>query len=214
VGSLSAVWRLAIPLSAYLAMVLGLHVFHNAWVAFGFYHGAILAIVMAHGKPGCWRELFIGWEWRLGSGSIAFGLGGGVLLFLLAPYADINSSNIEPILERLGLQGNLWLLFVIYHSLVNPWFEELFWRGFLVSDKKHPVLNDILFAGYHALVLVLFLDLVWIGLAMVILTLAGWLWRQIRRQRKGLLLPVVSHMSADTSIMAVVYWISVNKIGF
>ncbi len=197
-----------LPLIAYVSMVLGLYVFHSAWAAFGFYHGLILVVMLSDKNRSYWHELITGWDWRVGAGAIVFGFGGGVVLYLLAPLAGIDSLMIGPVLSRLGLQGGSWLLFVFYHSLVNPWFEEVFWRGRLGCDHKRPVLNDVFFAGYHILVLVLFLDWIWILLAAVILTLAGWLWRQMRQQRQGLLLPVISHMSADASIMAVVYWLN------
>ncbi len=204
----SVISRWSLPLIAYVSMVLGLHVFHSAWVAFGFYHGLILLVMLSAANRTFWRELVAGWDWRVGTAAIVFGLGGGVVLYLLAPFAEIDSSTIGPVLSRLGLQGGSWLMFVIYHSLANPWFEEVFWRGRLGSNNNLPVWNDVFFAGYHLLVLALFLDWIWLIVAAVILTLAGWLWRQIRRQRKGLLLPVISHLSADASIMAVVYWLN------
>ncbi len=204
----SKISRWVLPLIAYVSMILGLYAFHSAWVAFGFYHGLILIVMLSEKNRSYWPELIVGWDWRVGVGAIVFGLGGGVVLCFLAPLAGFDSLMIGPVLSRLGLQGGSWLLFVFYHSLINPWFEEVFWRGKLGSNKKGPVLNDLFFAGYHILVLILFLDWIWILLAAVILTIAGWLWRQIRQQRQGLLLPVISHMSADASIMAVVYWLN------
>lgn len=168
----------------------------------------ILLEIPISGGTHHWRELFAGWDWKTGIGSIVFGLGGGVVLYLLAPTAGIDATMIGPVLEQLGLHGQSWLLFVIYHSLVNPWIEEAFWRGRLGSDDRLPILNDFLFAGYHALVLVLFMDWIWIALAVFLLTVAGWLWRQLRTRNKGLLVPIVSHLSADASIMFVVFWLN------
>jgi membrane protease YdiL (CAAX protease family) len=192
----------------YLAMILGLHVFHNAWIAFALYHGLILLSMLSVRDRGSWKELRQGWHGKIGGGAVVFGLTGGVVLTVLAPWAGIDKTMIAPILSRLGLHGIWWPLFVFYHALVNPWFEEVFWRGKLGSKNKWPVLNDFLFAGYHLLVLVLFLDWMWMLLAFGILTLAGWLWRQLKRHCGGLLLPVVSHAAADASIMAAVYWIN------
>lgn len=197
--------NLLCALIPYLAMVVGLHVFHSAWLAFAIYHGLILAVMLNKADRVHWQDLLRGWDWKLGGGAIVFGLGGGVLMYLLAPMAGIGKSMIEPALAKLGLNGVSWLIFVFYHSLVNPWFEEVLWRGKLGSPNLKPVLNDFLFAGYHALVLVLFLEWIWIALAFVVLTVAGWLWRQLKRERKGLLVPVISHLSADASIMFVVY---------
>ena len=197
-----------LALIPYLAMILGLHVFQSAWIAFVIYHGLILVSLLGSKDRTFWAELICGWDWKLGLGAVVFGLGGGVVLYFLAPMAGVNKTMIEPIISRLGLQGISWLIFVWYHSLVNPWFEEILWRGKLGSKNSRPVLNDLLFAGYHLLVLVLFLDWIWMALAVVLLTLAGWLWRQMRQRNGGLLLPVISHMAADASIMVVVYYIS------
>ncbi len=198
----------ALPFVPYLAMILGLYVCQSAWAAFVFYHGLILVSLISAQDCLLWRELTTGWSWRTGLAAILFGIAGGVVLYLLAPLAGVNKTTIDPALTRLGLQGVWWLLFVCYHALVNPWLEELLWRGKLGSKSKRLVFNDVLFAGYHVLVLVLFLDWVWILPAFGLLTLAGWLWRQLRCYNNGLLLPVVSHLAADASIMAVVYAIS------
>jgi len=195
----------------YLAVVLGLHVFRSAWVAFLIYHGLVLLFLPCKNNKALWKELLQGWDCKIGPGAIFFGVGGGLVLHLLAPTAGINQDMIVPVLQRLGLKGTWWLLFLCYHSLINPWLEEILWRGKLGSLSKRPVLNDLLFAGYHLLVLVLFLDWIWLLIALMLLTLAGWLWRQMRRQQDGLLLPVVSHMAADASIMFVVYFISIGK---
>jgi hypothetical protein len=45
---------------------------------------------------------------------------------------------------------------------------------------------------------------VFFGLA--VLVVAGWFWRQIFREDKGLLAPVLGHMAADLTILLVVYW--------
>ncbi len=198
----------ALALIPYLAMILGLHMLQSAWVAFAIYHGLIFLSLAAVKNRPLWKELLQGWDMKLGLGAVVFGLGGGVVLYLLAPLAEINQAMIDPVLGRLGLQGIWWFVFVLYHSLVNPWFEEILWRGKLGDGKKWPVVNDLLFAGYHLLVLVLFLDWIWLVLSIVLLTLAGWLWRLMRSHQKGLLLPVISHMAADTSIMVVIYYIS------
>ena len=149
----------------YLAMIIGLYGYESAWIAFLLYHAFIVFMMSRKGDSKYWKQLLTGWEWKSGLVLILFGLGGGVLLYILAPYAHVNSVMITPVLERLGLQGFPWLLFVLYHFLVNPWFEEVFWRGKLGSKNKGLVWNDVFFAGYHMLVLVLFLAWYWMILA-------------------------------------------------
>jgi len=186
-------------------MLLGLHLWHSAWLSFLLYHGAILVVLARKNPHQHARRLVQGWDNRIGGGAIVFGLAGGVLLKVLAPRAGIDGAMIRPILGTLGLHGIGWPLFLAYHTVANPWFEEVFWRGRLADDSRRPVLNDFLFAGYHVLVLMLFLDWPWIVLAFGILSVAGWLWRQMRRENGGLLTPVISHLAADGSIMVVVY---------
>jgi len=200
--------RFLLPLIPYVAMLVGLHLLRSAWISFVLYHGLILAVMLGRDDRSHWRSLRSGWHPGLGLGAVVFGLAGGGLLYLLAPLADVDAALLAPALDRLGLHGTSWRLFVAYHALVNPWFEEVFWRGKLGCDTRRPVFTDALFAGYHVLVLVLFLDWPWVVLSFAILTAAGWLWRQLRARCRGLLVPVVSHMAADASIMAVAYLLS------
>jgi membrane protease YdiL (CAAX protease family) len=192
----------------YVAMVIGLHLLGSAWISFLIYHGLVLCTV--------WRDadlrydLLRGWHPIVGLGAVAFGITGGAMVYFLAPYAGINATLINPAIAKLGLAGTGWLLFVIYHMLVNPWFEEIFWRGKLGNDSLKPVPGDFLFAGYHLLVVMFFLEWIWIVLSFAVLVAAAWLWRQLRRRYGGLMLPVLSHMAADGSIMAVVYLLSME----
>jgi len=200
--------RYKLPLIPYLAMVLGLYALESAWASFVIYHGLVLAVLLGQKDRPHWRSLRAGWDPGLGLGAILFGLTGGVTLYLLAPLAKVDAALLAPALDRLGLHGTSWFFFVVYHALVNPWFEEVFWRGKLGDESSRPVFTDALFAGYHVLVLVLFLDWPWVVLSFVILTAAGWLWRQLRARCRGLLVPVISHMAADASIMAVAFVLS------
>jgi len=190
----------------YVAMIVGLHLLGSAWVSFLIYHGLVVLTIWRDAELR--RDLVRGWCTKIGVAAIGFGIAGGAMMLLLAPYAGIDAALINPGLAKLGLAGAGWLLFVIYHTFVNPWFEEILWRGKLGCDSKRPVADDFLFAGYHVLVLMLFLDWIWIALAFVVLTIAGWFWRQLRRRFGGLLLPVLSHLAADGSIMIVVYMLS------
>lgn len=200
--------RRTLGLIPYVAMIVGLHLLGSAWISFLIYHGLVLLAVWRDVELR--RDLVRGWHTGVGVAAVAFGVAGGVMLLVLAPYAGVDAALINPGLAKLGLTGTGWLVFVLYHALVNPWFEEILWRGKLGRDSQRPVPEDLLFAGYHVLVLLLFLDGAWIALAVVALTVAGWFWRQLRRRFGGLLLPVLSHLAADGSIMSVVYLLSLS----
>ena len=190
----------------YIAMLLGLYIFHSGWIAFLIYHLLILLVMLRTNNLKHWK--FRGWNTKIGILAILFGLAGGLVIYLLEPFVGLKSY-IAPALAELGLSGNAWLFFVIYHFAANPWFEESYWRGMYGSKKKRLVTSDFFFSGYHLLVLALFLEWYWLILAFVLLLLAAWFWRQLATRYNGLLLPTISHMAADASIMVLVYLLSI-----
>ncbi|MCD4760169.1 hypothetical protein K8R33_04755 [archaeon] len=192
----------------YVAMILGLYIFHSGWLAFIIYHVLILIVMYFTKTLNQWKNLFKGWNTKIAILATIFGLVGGIILYLLAPMAGIRET-ITTNLSLIGLSGIPWLLFIIYHLAINSWFEESYWRGTFGSKKKGLVFTDVIFAGYHMLVLALFLKWHWIALSFVILTIAAWFWRQLVTKYEGLLLPTISHIAADASIMIVVYLLSI-----
>ena len=65
--------------------------------------------------------------------------------------------------------------------------------------------TDLAFAGYHILVLAWFIKLPWLIIAFVVLTIAAYIWRYMAFKLKGLAIPLLSHIIADISIIAVIY---------
>ncbi|MBU1976287.1 MAG: hypothetical protein KKG59_07845 [Nanoarchaeota archaeon] len=192
------------PLLSYFAIIIGLYFFHNAWAAFLMYHVGILLILLKEGEFKDIHWLAKGWNNMWGFALIVFGIAGGALIFFLWPFLQVDKS-ISLKLAAIGLTGASWLGFVIYHSLINSWFEEFFWRGYFGSPSQKPHPTDFLFAGYHLFVLYLFLAWQWLILAFVILVVAAWLWRIMVLKHKGLLVPVASHIAADGAIMLVLF---------
>lgn len=188
----------------YFAIILGLYVFRNAWLAFVIYHALIIIVVklvFKNGKSSNVSALIKGWNARTALPMIIFGLAGGILMFALWPY--LNVEGLGQRLSRFGLSGVSLVLFVIYHSAINSWFEEYFWRGYL-SDINYPVIGDVFFAGYHVLVLVLFMTWQWVVVCFGILVMAARVWRITARKHHGLIIPVLSHIAADAAIMLVI----------
>ena len=95
--------------------------------------------------------------------------------------------------------------FIAYFALVNPFVEETFWRGYLGSDTRSLHVSDLLYAGFHGLILLGKVRAGSILFALLVLMLAGWFWRQIFREDRGLLAPVLGHMAADLPILLAVY---------
>ncbi len=183
--------------------MVGMYILGNAWLAIGLYHaGVMCALKFGRGGPKrCTKGMDkVG---RLYLLTIVYAAG-GVLLYVLWPYTNIDSKTASEQLRNYGLNQQTWGYFFAYFCLVNPILEELFWRGYLGEDTRRPVMNDLFFAGYHALVLAAFADLIWIVPVIAACVLAGWLWRMLRMMSNELLIPVITHLAADVSIVIAV----------
>jgi membrane protease YdiL (CAAX protease family) len=135
-----------------------------------------------------------------------FGAAGGVVMYLLWPYLQV-PDGIGDYLRTIGLSQDSWPFFLVYFVLVNPIMEELFWRGYLGSLKRGLVFNDFMFAGYHALILTGKMGIIWLSVIMLTLLGGAWLWRQVNRLGGGLMCSIVSHATADLSIMLVMFFL-------
>ena len=189
--------RLA-PALPYAAVLVGLYGLSNAWAAVFLYQAGTIASVIAMRDTEWWRR-FRGWNprWAVVFGSL--GAAGGLLLHLLWPWLGLEDRLVFT-LSQLGLSGNGWTLFLFYFALVNPWFEEILWRGYLAGSAPGPDAGDVFFAGYHALVLRYFLAWPWVLVATLMLLVAAWLWRRSAIRFGGLLLPLFSHVVGGLSI--------------
>ena len=189
----------------YLAVWVGLFLLKNAWIALIGFHAAILLAIMFVQPNLPIKTLFRSKSPRCILISVLVSISSGIGLYF---FWDVFGSlpNLPAQLQSIGLTSSAWPAFIAYFSLVNPWVEEFFWRGVLVSPSKKLLAMDVVFAGYHAMAL-------WgrvypgsILFAVIILTSAGWIWRQISREDGGLLAAVLGHMVADFSILLAIYW--------
>ena len=205
---LTSVGRNGIPpyisglLMPYLTVGLGLHVFQNAWVAILAYHAGILLLlrfaefsdpIPFHRPASLWKMI----------GFAALGLTAGLAMYFLWPFVFV-SDNLSGAIERWGLTRATWPFFIAYSALVNPWLEELYWRGWLGSGSRRPVGNDAFFAGFHLVILAPFVSIAWLAVSFIILTVTAWLWRQVARRTKSLLPAALCHLAADVSILLVI----------
>ena len=150
------------PLVPYIAVPVGLLVLHNAWIALFGYHLGMLAILLADHKQLQIRAIVRSNSYRFPLIMVLVGLAGGALLYLLWPFLNI-PDGIPQYMNGLGLSQSNWIYFFIYFVAVNPWLEELYWRGYLGSSVRRPVINDLLFAGYHLVVLTGKMDIIWLA---------------------------------------------------
>lgn len=192
------------PAMAYLAVGFGIFVYHSAWGALlGFHAAIILSLLIV--KPNLplsvlWKNTKI--KWILLSVLIC-GSSGVTLFFTWDRFGFVPDLSAQ--IETLGLTASTWIPFIAYFALVNPFVEEFFWRGYLGSETKSLHISDLLYSGFHGLILIGKVQAGSILFALSLLVLAGWFWRQVFREDKGLLAPVLGHMAADFTILMAVY---------
>jgi len=195
------------PILPYLAVGIGLFWFQHAWVALLGFHFAIgLSLLFARPHLPL-KILFKSSDIRWVFLSIFLCSSSGISLYFFRSYSGFGN-DLPAQIESLGLNSSNWMAFIAYFSLVNPFIEEYFWRGYLGNTTNGLYLSDFLYAGFHALVLMDKMPTDSIMYSLTVLTFAGWFWRQIARADQGLLAPVLGHMAADFTILTAVYRMS------
>jgi membrane protease YdiL (CAAX protease family) len=193
------------PTLAYLAVGLGIFQFHSAWGALlGFHFAIIVSLHIA--KPNIpIKNLFTSKniKWILIS-TLLCGSSGVTLYFLWDRFGFVNDLSSHA--EAMGLNQSTWIPFISYFTVVNPFVEEYFWRGYLGSKTTNFHVSDFLYAGFHGLILMNNVRAGMVIYSLALLILTGWFWRQIARAGGGLLAPVLGHMAADFSILMAIYW--------
>ena len=194
-------YKILLGLIPYFAVLIGLYLFSNAFLTIILYHVlAIIAIIVFKKKYLIDYKIFQGWNNILGTITILFGLVSGIIIYYLWDIVTKTGLDLQSQLSLFGLSGSVWIFFIIYLIIINPIVEEIFWRGFLSENNKKSIIFDILFAGYHVLVIIFFIKVIWVMVAFLLLVVAGFLWRKIRFN-KGLMVPYLSHIVADASII-------------
>jgi membrane protease YdiL (CAAX protease family) len=192
------------PAMAYLAVGLGLFLFHNAFgVLIGFHAAIILSLLVAKPKLPLsilWKSTNI--KWILLS-VLLCGSSGVMLYFTRDQFGAV--PDLPARVEGYDLNSFTWIPFIAYFTLINPLVEEYFWRGYLGSETKSLHISDFLYSGFHGLILLGKVQVSSILLSLTVLMLVGWFWRQLYREDKGLLAPVLGHMAADFTILMAVY---------
>lgn len=193
------------PLLAYLAVAVGLLHFQSAWGALVGFHLAILLSLSIAKTEFTTGILFKSTNFKWILYSILPSAGSGIILYLLWDNFGF-ASDLPAQVESLGLNSSVWIPFIAYFALVNPLIEEYFWRGYLGSETTNFTISDFLYSGFHGLILMNKAQTGMVIFGLAVLVLAGWFWRQVRREDRGLLAAVLGHMAADLSILLAVYW--------
>ncbi len=199
--------KILAPAIPYIAIVVGLLLFHNAWLTIFSYHLGIILLVHSYGAGVPVRLVFRSRDYRLLVLAAMIGGAGGILLYVLWPMLAV-PDDIELYLQSIGLNAGIWPVFLVYFVVVNPLIEEYYWRGYLGSKRKRPIFNDLWFSGYHLLVMAGNIGVVWLSVVFLVLAIAAWFWRQIDRLGEGLLPSVVSHIAGDITVITTIYYMS------
>jgi membrane protease YdiL (CAAX protease family) len=193
------------PILPYLAVAIGLFWIQNAWAALvGFHLAIILSLLLARVNLPL-KVLFTSKDIRWVAFSILLCSSSGISLYFF--WQDFGAaSDLSTKIQALGLNSSNWIPFLVYFTLVNPFVEEYFWRGYLGSPTRAFYVSDFVYAGFHAFIVMGKVPISSIFYSLAVLTLAGWFWRQIARIDQGLLAPILGHMVADFTILMAVYW--------
>ena len=197
------------PLVPYIAIGIGFLVFHNAWLTVLGYHAGMIIVLLLSNKGTALKPVFRCKNYWFPLITALVGASSGVVLYLLWQYLSL-PPDINVFLRSIRLSGGSWLVFIAYFSLINPFIEEYYWRGYLGSAAKGITLNDMLFSGYHLVVLVGLIGNIWLLVVFCGLTLGAWLWRQMNRLNGGLLASTISHLTADMAIVLMIYYFSMK----
>ena len=189
----------------------GIHVIESGWATFLLYHAVVVVWLVA---TGTWHSACAAFRRPLEAAGIAravagagvaAGIAGALLMWWLWPWYAAHSAAPGPALAALGLHGTAWALFALYHALVNPVVEELYWRGALGERGGFVRPSDVAFAAYHAFVLVRFTGPGPIALSTLCLVGIAAFWRWTYRRTGSLWPATLAHAAADAGIMSVVW---------
>ena len=205
------VLKIAAP---YLAVVIGLYIFHNAWLSIFLYHGQIVLWWLIDrvsnyqttntNKPdlptGIKQVLDIASKGMLPISALA-----GVACYFLLPYIVKDVGGLELWLSSVQLTGIALLLLIPYFGIIHPPIEQAHWQPLTKLPSPYNYISHLSFAAYHGLVLYLILQPIWIILCIIILSCISFLWSYVRTQKGTTYLSVLSHILADIGIVTAAY---------
>lgn len=189
----------------YVAVMAGLYILKNAWIAIGLYHFGISVFLITEDGRKSLKKLRRGWNSIAAVISILMSVMIFPIIFFFWKLMYLENMTLNSTLSGFGLYGPSWLFFMIYFSTAQPLLEELYWRGYLANSHKYISWTDFAFAGYHILVLAWFVKLPWLVIAFIVLTIVAYIWRYLASKFEGLIVPLLSHIAADVSIIVAIY---------
>ncbi len=193
--------NLAAALIPYAGVLLGMYVFHSAWLAILLYHAGIIAFLFYRKSEKPWQRMWAGMKFPLlVPGLIACAMAAPVVYFMW-PWFSVSETVLPEWLARYGLTGWAWLLLIPYFSIVHPVLEEIHWRGISSDFAPSICWQDLLFAGYHVLVLFQLIRWPWLFLVFGVLAGSSVFWRWSAARFGGYGFPILTHAVADAAVV-------------
>ncbi len=187
-----------------LSLWVGLYVIKSAAWAYALYHGIFLIPAIIWGRA-LWQPTLTVPRPRdclvLLAAAVLFSAV-TVVSYEVAGGLVLSDSSVSELLSEQGLsKENLWI-FGLYATIVNPFVEELYWRGVLLNALdslrlpwKHfgIIWSSLAYALLHYLIFRLVLFPVWAELGVVLLAAYGALLALIYRRTGSILTTAFAH---------------------
>lgn len=127
-----------------------------------------------------------------------------VFLIALTPLFPVNQ--ITRALSNLyDVTPVVYLFVALSVGIVNPFFEEFFWRSFLYGESK-SIWIGALFGLHHIVILYTWVGLPLSLLAGFLLGIVGIFFNYLYKLHNSVTLPLVVHIVADIVIVVYGYW--------
>ena len=200
-------------------MTVSVHSYWHTWVSYPVFKLLMVAI-----------PAIVWWKYRLSLADVGkiiglkstntlsgWILGAAMFAVIMAAYYGylyplIDPATVSKRVHSLDFQKHYWILFV-YISLFHSFFEEYYWRGFLLSELRKRIgstlalclISGALFGLHHLMAtLALFSWPLIVGCTLGTAA-AGVVWSWMRLRGYSIFDLYVSHILADLAIMLIGY---------
>ncbi len=187
-----------------LAIWIGLYQIKSAAWTFLLYHGLCLTPAIWWGRH-LWLKTLTVPKWKhcalLVVAAIIFSLITLATYELIGKHLLSNSEAME-LLKRQGFSKQMFWPLSVYAIVVNPIFEELFWRGVVLNElEKHktPLKNFALiwssftYALFHYLIFRMVLFPVWAEVGTIMLAVYGAILALLYRKTNSIIFAALAH---------------------
>jgi len=201
--------NLIAALVPYVAVLLGMYLFHSAWLAILLYHIGIVTCLFFRRPVNLWSTVCGGLKTPLLVPSIVVCAMVAPVVYFMWPWLVASDGNLPEWMAYYGLTGWTWLLLIPYFSIAHPVLEEIHWRGIALKEGVGLSRYDFLFAGYHILVLFQLIHWPWLFLVFGVLMGSSFFWRWSAARFGGYAFPILTHAAADGAVILAAYFLLV-----